>query len=135
MTNQTELEVLQKSGITIECIRYGNSSEVFLSQKFLQQFDVSSWPTLFKNVWDYDGPGINRSIFSYNGKRVGLSHWSDNNSISVELYHPMTKYWLSILQPIWDEQNIGKCRTCNGTGWDGIGYIFTCVDCGGTGKK
>ncbi|SRR6266404_6119566 len=130
-----ESDALKKAGVKIGKIRYYNISEVSLSCEFLLKFDIKSWPDVPKEIGEWGWPGTNTSIFGYKGKRIGLTHCSDNDSISVSLSHPLSDYWLSILQPIWDEQNVGKCGTCNGSGWDGIGYVFGCIDCSGSGKK
>lgn len=79
-------------------------------------------------------PPTNSYEVEFMERYTGLSIWTDGPSLSVSLSHPMADYYLSILQPIWDEQNKGKCQTCNGSGWDGIGYILNCCDCNGTGK-
>src|SRR5580698_3202313 len=91
----------------------------------LVKLDLNTWPILPKNDWEYRGGygvGDNTSIVSFLGHEVGLSFCSDNGNISVSLSHPMSKYWLSYLQPIWNEQNKGKCKSCHGSGWDGETY-------------
>ncbi len=78
--------------------------------------------------------GSNTHIVCVLGREIGLSYDKDTKMVSVHLNHPLCQHWLAIFKPRWDKQNEGKCMTCRGTGWDGIGYTLTCVDCGGTGK-
>lgn len=136
-----ELDALKKAGLTIRKIRYkydiypyDGLTKVFLSFGFLLKFDIKLWPNLKTYDEIYHNTASNTSALVFFGKDVGMRLDSNGDKISVILSHPMAKFWLSILQPIWDEQNIGKCKTCHGSGWDGIGYTLTCIDCGGTGK-
>lgn len=69
------------------------------------------------------------------GRRSGLTYHKGTKSFSVELGHPLTEYWLSILKPIWEKKNRGKCKICHGSGWDGETYSLSCHGCGGTGKS
>ena len=82
----------------------------------------------------YISAGSNTVHIRILGRFTGLTYCRNNKDFSVSLNHPMANYWLSILKPIWKKRNEGKCPTCNGTGWDGIGYTLNCIDCGGTGK-
>ena len=128
-----ESNALKKAGVTMGKIKYYDATEASLSWSFLRKHDWKTWPDL-PDVIQHE-TATNTSIISYKGKKLGLTHFADNNSLSVSLSHPLSKFWLSILQPVWDRQNEGKCKTCHGTGWDGIGYVLTCVDCGGNGKE
>jgi hypothetical protein len=103
----------------------------------MNPFNILNWPKMDKWGRTENYPveaGTNVINIRIFGRFTGLTYFKDNKQISVSLDHPMANYWLSILKPMWEKQNKGKCKTCNGTGWDGIGYILTCVDCGGTGK-
>lgn len=85
--------------------------------------------------WDYDYPGTNVILLRILNRQVGLSYDKNSKDLSVHLNHPLAKYWLSILEPIWEKQRRGKCQTCQGTGWDGETYTLSCMECGGSGKK
>lgn len=136
MTKKESIALI-KAGIIFGKIKYQSYTKSILSPLILLKSNFKTWPALPKNEWEYRngyGIGSTTSIISFLGHDVGLHFDSNGDKISVSLSHPLAKFWLSILQPIWDEQNKGKCKTCHGSGWDGIGYILTCVDCGGTAK-
>ena len=133
-----ERTALAVGGICIDKILYGHYGKISFSEKFKKIFDGKSFPILPKNENDYchkHGIGSNTCILSFLGYDSGLSVDANGEKLSYSLSHPLALYYDEILQPIWNEQNVGKCKTCLGTGWDGCGYILTCVDCGGTGKE
>lgn len=133
MTGKEKLALL-KSGVIVGKISYGDVTNVILLPHFLLRFDLKSFPSMktFDEIFHHTA--VNTTVLTFNGKYIGLSLMDNSirgDVLSVSLSHPMSSYWLSILQPIWDEQNKGKCKTCHGTGWDGIGYTLGCIDCGG----
>jgi len=117
---------------------YGGWTEIPSKfKKLIKGMNILSWPKPAQPGepdWYYKSPGDNTTIYTFLGREVGLTKCRDNGYISVQLSHPMADFWLSIFKPIWAKQNEGKCLTCRGSGWDGIGYTYTCIDCGGTGK-
>lgn len=120
---------LTKHGLIIPTIKYGDFSQVILLPLFLLRFPRQDWPEI-PMYRDFPAlPGTNTCVLVYGKKQIGLSIDSNGESIGVSLSHPVSKYWLSILQPIWNAHK-PKCPTCRDTGWDGIGYTLTCVDCG-----
>lgn len=66
---------------------------------------------------------------------MGLIYHKTTKKISVRLNHPLSKLWLFVFKPLWKYKYRNKCKLCYGSGWDGIGYILTCSECGGTGKS
>lgn len=86
---------------------------------------MKNWPNT-RPRWEI---GSNTRILSIGGKEIGLSYNIDDKEYSVHLNHPLAEFWLSIFRPIWTRNNAGKCKTCGGSGWDGIGYTLSCLDC------
>lgn len=133
-----ERKALMMGGIIIGKIAYRNATNVVLLPNFLLKFDLSSFPDMKTHDEIFRHTATNTTILTFCGKDIGLRFMRDSikgDDLSVSLSHPASKYLLSILQPIWDEQNKGKCETCHGSGWDGMGYTLGCIDCGGSGKK
>lgn len=128
-----EIKALRKGGIIIATPNYGKVTQSVLSPHLLLKYNWSNWPSLKTFDEIFHNTSDNSSPIVFMQKDVGLKLWNNGN-ISVSLSHPMSKYWLSILQPIWDEQNKNKCQTCRGSGWDGETYTLTCMDCAGSGK-
>lgn len=128
-----EKNALIKAGIIIGKIKYKNTTSTIIFPNLLIKFNLFSWPSMKTFEEIFHNTASNSSILVFMDRDVGLRliREGENDKISVSLSHPMSNYWLSILQPIWDKNNSKiQCRTCNDTGWDGIGYILTCVDCG-----
>jgi len=92
--------------------------------KTMKDISFRAWPK--KSKLGYGTNVIPICIF---GRETGLTYCKDTKNFSVSLSHPMTNYWLSILEPMWAERNKGKCPVCHDTGWDGHGYTLCCVGC------
>lgn len=134
----TEKSALLNAGIIISKRQYGTYTKCMLLPPLLFKYNSKTWPVVPEHDYDYchgHGIGVNTAVIVFLGHEVGLSVDENGEKIGVSLNHPLSKYWLDILQPIWNKQNESKCPTCHGTGWDGCGYILNCDDCGGTGIK
>lgn len=101
-----------------------------IPDSLLSQYKL--WPKAEKMCCEI---GENVTIFTVFNREVGLSFWRNNDDYSISLNHPLSNFWTSIFDPIWKKQNEHKCPTCHGTGWDGIGYTYSCCDCGGSGIR
>lgn len=134
MTKKEKL-ALFRAGVVIGKITYNDVTKVLLLPQFLFRFKIQSFPDVKTFDQIFNKTASNTTVFAYRGKDIGLYLRDDAQILSYSLRHPLAKYWESVLKPVWAEQLKGKCPTCHGTGWDGIGYTLTCVDCGGTGKK
>lgn len=132
-----EKSALPKAGLVIVKLNYDDASPVILSPLLLLKHNWREWPSMSTFHEIFHATAQNTTVLTFMGKAVGLSFmatWDENHqridTISVSSSHPMAKFWLSILQPIWDEQNKGKCPVCHDTGWDGDGYRLVCWTCG-----
>lgn len=131
-----ERKALLSAGIVIGIIKYNDTTACCLLPKLLFTTQWRSWPNLKTFDEIFHATASNTTALTFFGKDTGLRlhRVYDNDSVSISTSHPMYQHWLSFLQPVWNKQNEGKCPTCHGTGWDGIGYTLTCVDCHGIGK-
>lgn len=130
--NLKEKFALAKAGIIIGTPKYHWNTESVLLPHLLLKFNWISWPNLAKVV--RHEVGTNTSVVSFSGKKVGISIDSNGEKLGISLDHPMGQYWLSFLQPVWNEMKKDKCSTCHGSGWDGETYTISCFECGGSGK-
>jgi len=132
-----EKSALIKSGVIVGKVEYNDVTNVLLLPQFLFRFDVLSFPSMKTFDEIFNNTAVNTTVLTFLKKDIGLRLMSNSirgDVLSISLSHPISKYWTSVLQPIWDEQNKGKCNECWGTGWDGCGYTWSCSECGGTGK-
>ena len=131
-----EKRALLKAGVVIPKIVYNDVTRVVLLPPCLLKFDIKSWPTMKSDYEIFNNTAVNSTVLTFLGRYIGLRLMSNSISgdeLSFSPSHPIGSYWGSVLQPVWNKQNeLLKCKTCRDTGWDGIGYALTCVDCGKT---